>query len=152
MINAPSADLCLRHRHQLATTRHYENLIIRQQNDQWLRKIRRKDGRVIRNVGRRKIRARERSGIFRACRCGEVVKFRGNQIADIFLCLGCEGIVHLLQNPLPPNTIGQRPLLHDKRQTLRSVRPLNNKLRRPINWLCRAILAIKIRCIRRLRK
>lgn len=47
-------DLCLRHRHQGATTKHYENLIIRQQNDQWLREIGwdPHSGRLVRNIGK----------------------------------------------------------------------------------------------------
>lgn len=83
--------------------RHYELLIVRQQNDKWLREIGRdKTGRLVRRVHPNRTKGRATKGIFRACRCGAEINFtarRRRTGVQVLMCLGCEGVVHLLNIP-----------------------------------------------------
>lgn len=93
--------LCIRDLHDQACKQHDERLMLRQQNDQWLREvIRRPDG-TIRKAHPTQIRARARRGRFRACRCGLDIPrvYRPR----VLLCMGCEGVFHIPPFPVPVN-------------------------------------------------
>lgn len=104
----PVFDLCIRHRYQEACETHEDLLIVRQQNDDWLRKIGMVNGRLRMldpavATQRHKMERRVARGTPRACRCGmDIDEFQpvGNHVPRVFLCLGCEGVVH---NVLRPN-------------------------------------------------
>lgn len=127
-------DYCIRHRYERVMRRHAQSLVLRQQNDQWLREIGTDSstGRLVRNVGRRRMRTRERSGIHRACRCGAEIKFNRNRNARVFMCLGCEGIVHVPgpQDPWPG--VGTTPWSDHRLGSLRRTARRDMRLRRAI--------------------
>lgn len=124
----------MQHRHRQATGKHCKLLITRHQNDQWLRHIGRDrtTGRPIRHVGARRMNGRQRSGIFRACRCGADITFRANKQPQVFLCMGCEGIVHTQVRPFvgPAGALGMPQEGMSTR--LRSSAAPDLSLRRPI--------------------
>ena len=97
---APARTYCVRDRYRMATSAHNRLLTIRQQNDQWLRETARDPNnptRLIR-LSDKKIRARERRGVFRGCRCGAEIEKgtrRHPRVPEVGMCLGCEGVVGL---------------------------------------------------------
>lgn len=96
-----ASDVCIRHRHREACAKHEELLIIRAQNDQWLRELTRQNGQA-RKATPTATGNRARDGIYRACRCGRDIKRRNRP--RVYQCLGCEGVIHL-DVPVPlPNT------------------------------------------------
>ncbi|KAK5118841.1 hypothetical protein LTR62_000050 [Meristemomyces frigidus] len=92
---------CVRCCADKACSDHDERLIIRQQNDAWLRSITLVGDEIRRAPPALRAR-RVQHRIFRACRCGREIRFRsidGNQPdvdkgPKVTQCLGCEGIVH----------------------------------------------------------
>ena len=97
-----SQEMCFQHRHLRACEEHNLRLVYRQQNDIWLRETARhpeNPKKLIRlyrsNRSHRAIMdARARRGTFRACRCGNDVYLNPNRPPEVFMCLGCEGVVH----------------------------------------------------------
>lgn len=77
-----------------------ERLIMRQQNDLWLRtKSVNSQGRIV-DASRRRIAKRQASGAFRMCRCGQEIESRGRGARawtppEVYMCLGCEGVTHV---------------------------------------------------------
>lgn len=101
-------EVCIRHRHRRACERHDKLLIIRNQNDKWLRetaKDRNNPNRIIRlrhnNIGHLNImNGRANRGSFRACRCGAEPR---TGLPRVWMCLGCEGVIHnVVIPPVPP--------------------------------------------------
>lgn len=98
----PDQDLCVRHRRQIMVPRHRERQVTKQQNDIWLRETARKpnDARAViwldpnTRRGQSRMDDRAKRGIYRACRCGADIKRKAGRAAVVFMCLGCEGIVH----------------------------------------------------------
>jgi hypothetical protein len=67
---------CMRCTHDRACDDHDDRLVIRAQNDQWLRRIvRRRDGRIVAASAAQQQRRVDR-GAIRACRCGKEVLWR----------------------------------------------------------------------------
>ncbi|GAB1731473.1 hypothetical protein NU195Hw_Modified_320t1 [Hortaea werneckii] len=88
---------CMECRHLRAMELHDERLIMRQQNDYWLREKRvTRDGRIQQAPPQQRTK-RERVGAFRICRCGKEIirKNRGYTPPDVYMCLGCEGVRHV---------------------------------------------------------
>lgn len=93
-------NVCVQHRHRLACEKHDELLIMRAQNDNWLRKIERVPGGGIRACSAAVTRQRARLGTFRACRCGaRITRLRGARVPRVYQCLGCEGVIHVTTRP-----------------------------------------------------
>ncbi|TKA67266.1 hypothetical protein B0A55_09418 [Friedmanniomyces simplex] len=96
---------CIDCRQHRACTRHDSRLMVRQQNDAWLRRIDRGPN-GLKFAHKNKINGRRNRGVFRACRCGAEVLFNGHWSPQVFLCMGCEGVFHLAHyagtNVAPP--------------------------------------------------
>lgn len=90
-----STNLCIRCRYPKATDRHDRLLMIRQQNDQWLRRSGRNNvGKLVKVHGNR-TNARANRGVYRACRCGKELGTPGRPAPQVLMCMGCEGVAHL---------------------------------------------------------
>ena len=92
---------CMMHRHASATVAHNINLQRRLDNDHWLRETAIRGGRLTQAHHKTKESRRNR-GVYRACRCGAEIKPRPNWQPSVYMCMGCEGIIHT--NP-PPNPV-----------------------------------------------
>lgn len=123
----PGSDVCIQHRHRVACARHDKLLITRAQNDQWLRELARdvnnQNQLIHLRAGRPGhaviLNGRQTTGIYRACRCGEVPDI--NAVPQVFQCLGCEGVIHLT----PAHAVGTALVLppgFPSRVTRRSTR------------------------------
>lgn len=110
----PGQEVCIRHRYQNACEKHDELLIIRNQNDKWLRETardRNNPNRIIRlrrnNIGHRNImNGRANRSSFRACRCGAEPR---TGVPQVWMCLGCEGVIHNVPVAAPPPPGGLPP-------------------------------------------
>lgn len=104
--NGPE-EVCIRHRHRRSCERHDEQLIMRNQNDKWLRETKKDvnnpQGIIRLHLNRpghiRIMAARRNKGYYRACRCGAEPKTRSPAL--VWMCLGCEGVVHATPPPAP---------------------------------------------------
>ena len=129
-----NSDLCIRCRQDQACTKHNELLIMRQQNDKWLREIGRRSltTRVVRfneniKADRDRMQNRRTRGAYRACRCGDEVKYQARLHPLVYMCLGCEGVVHVLTSAtLDGEDRGTR------RYNSRSSANADMRLRRPL--------------------
>lgn len=122
------SDVCIRHRQREACVKHDELLIVRAQNDKWLREteaVPHQPGQ-IRKARPATIRSRARRGIFRACRCGREPTMGGRPVR-VYQCLGCEGVIHwsmarppgIMPMQLPaglPNADTRSALEHESRE------------------------------------
>ena len=131
MLCLPDGDerLCIRHRHRISTNKHYELLIMRAQNDQWLRGIGRKTtAGLLEFVSTQKKNGRAQRGVYRACRCGVEITVNPAKAPEVFLCLGCEGVVHVGDmargNPLPAEYVPSVRTRQSTNQDYRLRRPL----------------------------
>lgn len=132
---APGWEVCIRHRQRMACEQHDERLIIRNQNDKWLRESAKDPNnprRIIRlrhnNIAHWNImNARAASGTYRACRCGAEPR---QGVPQVWMCLGCEGVIHNAPVPaagifapfmLPPGFPTVRT-----RRTQRTLRSISN--------------------------
>lgn len=94
-----NTDVCIQHRHREACAKHDELLIIRAQNDDWLRNLmRNRHGQVQQASGPARA-GRIRSGLYRACRCGHDPSRTATP--RVYQCLGCEGVIHMVVPPAP---------------------------------------------------
>lgn len=87
--------LCIQHNHTRACTGHDRLLETRQQNDNWLRNIKRIDGKRLVKADAKTRARRVRTGVFRACRCGAEVTRQPGVPARVYMCMACEGIIHV---------------------------------------------------------
>lgn len=90
-------NLCIRDRHDTASKQHDDDLIVRQQNDVWLRFITRQLGQppgAVAAAHMTLVNGRAHRGIYRACRCGAEIKFFLGYVPRVYMCMGCEGVVH----------------------------------------------------------
>lgn len=108
-----STSLCIRDRHDHACLIHDYSLMRRQQNDFWLRTVRRRPDGSLEPAPWSLITDRDQRGVFRGCRCGAEIKPRTVRPRrrttprtyvppSVYLCMGCEGVVHVAQPAGPP--------------------------------------------------
>lgn len=87
---------CIRCCYARAPPAHDRLLMVRQQNDEWLRRIGRSaTGQFLTSVHGNTRRSREQRGVYRACRCGKEVDSVKGRVPEVLLCMGCEGVVHV---------------------------------------------------------
>ena len=87
---------CIRDRREISSNRHDTLLTTRQQNDWWLRRIGRDPTTgALGNVSHQKRTGRATKRSFRVCRCGDWTKPVAGRAPEVYMCLSCEGVIHV---------------------------------------------------------
>lgn len=126
-----NTEVGIQHRQVEACDKHDEMLIMRAQNDKWLRETRRHPNNptVVTRASRQLIRGRGTRGVYRACRCGRELRYHANQDFQVYMCLGCEGVVHNVA-PVQAMAGPNQPNATTRRSTRRFLERDDIKLRR----------------------